>query len=539
MRDRLRLGLTLAVVVAVVVWPVTGAVSAATADSGAVEDRPTLTTPVSQDDCVVSSSGAYPDTFQVTCERVDGEWSIRVRGQGGWAYVVHMNTTQTRVLDLDLQSQTTVNETVQAGELAFVGPISAQTLPTDAIRETWRSRLQVDRSEVGIAVQSSIVGQYVPGSDPPKARLFRPLAAGVVAKPGPGTYRLRLVAYEQTPPIPVQQGSTTGALRAQMEAAIENAPTKTATVTVQLGDCESRLAVEQNRAQLFDQQQDVRTETKRAAQDHRETQQTSVDVSSDAFARGTPNAAMTAGLPSGDEGGPAAALEATRNRQSAMHSAFGALDEIQEAYETGKRTVQAGVDEVLDRWVRVSREDATEAVAGALAEEGVSPPAGSGLELEDYVTTGAQRTQRRDELGRGQRTVRIRIGPNGNILPTPENLPDVDPCGERKLQRSTTWLKLEFNQLPGDDYDVVGQRIDVDTSEITDAKYAGWNEQNSDLDSVVGEAIDGLGGVEGAADGTTSDGSEGDGDASPSIRVRDGGAATDDDSNDDAGGGDS
>lgn len=529
---RRRLVLTLALLAVVVAWPVTGSVATAAepADAGvtvppapatvdveatvspipapatgdASRDRLTwvVRVPQEDEDCVLSSSGAYPDTFQVTCEVVDGNESIRVSGQGGWAYIVYMNASRTTVLNLDFQSQTTVNETVQAGDLAFVGAISIERLTADTIRETWRSKLQVDRSEVGIAVQSNIVGEYVPGSDPPKAKFFRPLPGGVVAKPGPGTYRLRLVAYEQTPPIAVQQGSTTDALRSQTSAAIENAPTKTASVVVDVG-CESELDTERTRAKLLDQQQNVRAETKQAAADYREGRQTGGEAGADAAASGSPNGAMTADLAGTGEGGPSGALEAARSRESSMSSAFGALDEIQAAYESGKRTVREGVDEVLDRWARIPKKDATEAVTGALAEEGVSPPAGSSLDLEDYVSIGAQRSQR-DGFGRGTRTARIRIGPNGNILPTPENLPDVNPCEDEYLQKSTEWLKLEFFKLPGGDYDVQAQRIDVATSEITDAEYVGWNERNTDIGELVDNGIDGVGGVAGATDGTVS-----------------------------------
>ncbi len=504
---------TLLLVTVLVAWPVTGAVAGGpvpsgvrTTDTGAGSPAEPLSraapTP-QEEDCVVSSSGAYPDNFEVTCVVRDGNESIRVDASGGWAYAVYMNASSTvSVPNLDYPGGGVQTERVGPGELGVIGAISAPTAPTEAIASAWRSQLQVPSDEVGLVGQSGL--RAIPaGRDPPQFRFFAERSFSASVQPDPGTYRLRLVAYETTPPLVYQpDGSTTDVLRDQTIRAIQNAPTKAATVVVDVG-CESELDTERTRAKLFDQQQDVRAETKQAAADYREGRQTGGEAGADAAASGSPNGAMTADLAGTGEGGPSGALEAARSRESSMSSAFGALDEIQAAYESGKRTVREGADEILDRWARIPREDATEAVTGALAEEGVSPPAGSGLDLEDYVSVGAQRSQR-DGFGRGTRTARIRIGPNGNILPTPENLPDVNPCEDEYLQKSSEWLKLEFYKLPNGDYDVQAQRVDVATSEITDAEYVGWNERNTDIGELVGNGIDGVGGVAGATDGTVS-----------------------------------
>jgi hypothetical protein len=148
-----------------------------------------------------------------------------------------------------------------------------------------------------------------------------------------------------------------------------------------------------------------------------------------------------------------------------MIGTYETLDELQRAYERATTapdlggagdTTGGGGGLSAD----VSARDATDTVTDALRDEGISPPPDSDLDLEDYVKTDVKRGSR-GETTIGTREATIRVGPNGNILPSPSSLPD--------------WLDFEFFELPGGDYDVQVQHVDVATSEITEADYAGWN----------------------------------------------------------------
>lgn len=513
-----------AMVAVVVVWSVTGPAvaamgagdvgTAAVATGGAPAERPTPAPAPQDDDCVVAASGAYPGTFEVTCETVEGEESIRVRGQGGWAYAVYMNASETSVLNLDFGSQTTVNETVRAGELAFVGAISAQSLPTDTIREAWRSQLRVDRSEVGVAVQSSIRGNVVPGSDPPKVRLFRPGPGNVIAKPGPGTYRLRLVAYEQSPPIPAAQGGTTEALRAQTAAAIERSPTRSATVTVRLGrdDCETGLESEETSLADITQQRETRADATGLSKGAGGLGLSSVESLGQLVGAG-PSDAMTDGLPDLSGAGPTVVtpLDVARKQQAAAEA-------FQNVADPPDRVDPDGTDDEYGDDVRVTTEqpehltaeEATDATVAALAERGIEPPRGSGLSLEDYVRTDT-RTGDIDSTWDGDHfdvtkelewRAFVRVGPNGDILPKHSELPEVDPCEPGTLQKSTTWLKIKFHHVDPGEWDVVVQRIEVATGSILESNYAGWNEFNPDLEPVTESAVGEVEWLGGATDGT-------------------------------------
>jgi hypothetical protein len=162
-----------------------------------------------------------------------------------------------------------------------------------------------------------------------------------------------------------------------------------------------------------------------------------------------------------------------------MIGTYETLDELQRAYERATTapdlggagdTTGGGGGLSAD----VSARDATDTVTDALRDEGISPPPDSDLDLEDYVKTDVKRGSR-GETTIGTREATIRVGPNGNILPSPSSLPDLDPCTQRRLQKATDWLDFEFFELPGGDYDVQVQHVDVATSEITEADYAGWN----------------------------------------------------------------
>lgn len=458
-----------------------------------------------QDDpesCVIASSGAYPENFQVSCPVEGGNATVRIEMSGGWGYVVYMNSSSPAgVRDLDLSSRSATTDRLEPGRLRLLGVVAADTEPTRAIAEAWRSRIQVDADEVAFAGQSSIE-PITAGRDPVQFRYFSTRQFSTSVFPEPGSYRLRLVAYEPSPPMTygsVGGGSTTGALREQTARALDSASTKTATVTIDVS-CEAEIRQERTRDRLYDQLQNARARAQQAARLFR-GEGYSDAVIGDAAAAGDANDAMSAGVPGTDDGGPGEALEASRDREAEFGAAFDVIGTVQQAYANADAVPGGEGDQALQ--TNISDEAATEAVADALAEQGISPPPGSGLSIEDYVRTEVDLASV-GETATGERKVTLRIGPNGNLLPTFDSLPEFGPCQQRQLQSASQWLTLEYSTLPGDDYDVQAQLVDVPTSEITAAEYVGWNEQNSDLDELTADALDRIGGYEGASDGIVS-----------------------------------
>jgi len=95
----------------------------------------------------------------------------------------------------------------------------------------------------------------------------------------------------------------------------------------------------------------------------------------------------------------------------------------------------------------VSEADFRAVIRASLENRGISPPSG-GLTLDDYITTdmvisseGAYPTTK----------ARIRVGPDGNLLPSIATIEARRPesgYGSGSLQTATTWIAFEVSRIP-------------------------------------------------------------------------------------------
>lgn len=94
-----------------------------------------------------------------------------------------------------------------------------------------------------------------------------------------------------------------------------------------------------------------------------------------------------------------------------------------------------------------AKDDVEAAVVTWLQDEGLSPP-GDDLSLADYLDVDMTISS---ESSTPFTSARIRVGPNGNLLPTMDAIDERRPEGgyeEGSLQTATTWIEFEFHRIP-------------------------------------------------------------------------------------------
>ncbi|MEF8775102.1 MAG: hypothetical protein V5A43_01200, partial [Haloarculaceae archaeon] len=111
----------------------------------------------------------------------------------------------------------------------------------------------------------------------------------------------------------------------------------------------------------------------------------------------------------------------------------------------GGRGYEDPSKEERERGVSEAEVEAT--VVRWLREEGLSPPA-EDLDLADYLEVDMTISS---ESSIPTTSARIRVGPDGNLLPTMDTIDERRPEGgyeEGSLQTATTWIEFEFHRIP-------------------------------------------------------------------------------------------
>lgn len=474
--------------------------------------------------CVVEVSGAaISDNFAVSCSDFDGDnATVTVAGSGGWAYAAFVNvSSSTQVADFGL---TSAYVGAAPGTLTQIGARTVPRLPDD-IKQAWASELGVPPSKAGIVTQATLrTDNRVVGSDADstiETKLYRHTDSEINLDLSEGVYQFDLVAYKQTPYLRLGDYPEVETSGDQVRLAIQEGWQVSGTVTVEIGDgsneeqCRADFDTEQSRMDAYDQQRDGRADTRQSIRQSR-TQRASHGGVTDTQATqtastGNSNSAMMSSLPD---------LTGNADLQGQLDTSRGA--DIYERLNDMERLNQHFKDpssaESLQEWdtswadtsgeeltADISEEHARGAVADALESRGIQPPAGTGLSLEDYVMTDVGKSTRYGSDG--HRQAMVRVGPNGNILPPESEIPSSNTCGGQTLQYSSSWLTVDFYQLPNQasgKYAVQSKMIEVQTSRITQAKMDGIYQSRYDLDSVTTDVVNGIDGIEGASDGHVS-----------------------------------
>ena len=152
---------------------------------------------------------------------------------------------------------------------------------------------------------------------------------------------------------------------------------------------------------------------------------------------------------------------------------------------------------------QVSGAVALDAVETAMRARGLTPPPGSALRLRDYIETDVDAATEREaprgsDTSEGVRRVRLWIGPDGRVLPTPEwRSFHPDHCKEQaRYMESSAWLlNLKIFAEDLGTHNVAAQVIDVKTGVIQAQQMSGWTEG---VAGAVNAAWDALGAEVGA-----------------------------------------
>lgn len=270
-------------------------------------------------------------------------------------------------------------------------------------------------------------------------------------------------------------------------------------------DCEDPSELEQSMLGLSQRQQDAKTEARAAGQQYRRQQE---------------ETGVMDGGPPTDLGTAVEDIETSVEGERAyvgqLKSALGTIETVRGSYnDIQQSAAECGCDGQADDTAPagdapretvqnrneklptdISEDEGLEAVADALRERGLRPPPGSDLTLEDYLISSVDKATRGQTVT-GSRSVSVRLGPDGNLLPKHEEAIkrarfDGDTAGS--LQGAAHWLDIDLSRVEEGDFDAQVNLVDVETGKIEESHYAGWNEQNADLADVINEA---LGNVEG------------------------------------------
>ena len=452
--DRLGRAEVVAVVtLALLTTPVVGVAGAggATTDRAAV-DRGVQTT--SDGACVSAASGAaYPSHFAVSCPTGEGEnlTTTEFDLNDGWGYVAIVSVPpDTNESELP----------VAPGEVHVSLFEGMDNEVADVLVDAWETEIQVSDSEFAVVVQSSIRGLPASSGGDPATRYFEPRSSRMGLDLPPGTYDVRTVAYGLTPPIPSSSqggGQYLQVLREEIDRIFATASTVSASLTLDLGQCGDGLDFEDKEIDLFEDEQSARAEANadaRTLQDEEsENGASTAEASATAARSGSPNGAMGSGLPDAENGG--------ENVRSGAVSARSLGERVQSDLVSVGHVLSGG--NLPEDWggslpaPDVSAGEAVDAVTDSLQQRGYSAPPGTDLSIEDYIETDVSRGYYGESVS-SRRTVRIRLGPDGNMLPQHERLPEREsgPCSNDYYEKATQWIEFRFYGLPGGDYDVHG-----------------------------------------------------------------------------------
>ncbi|WP_436903514.1 hypothetical protein [Halovenus halobia] len=470
-------------------------------------------------ECSVSGSGpGYPGNINATCWKAgENEAAVTLDHSGGWGFTATVNSSDPLTVGgtpaVQRGGVTAINKTAAPGEVATVGVPGVPRQDPGFVR-AWEEQLSPAGSEVGIATQTSLRLADITSES---YRAFAPNPARFPIWLEPGVYEFEVTTYQLSEPLPLE-GSGSSSVYDQISFAIDRATTTSGTVTVEIGQCLSYEDTEGGKFAVHTQQEAARAEAQQQLQTVREQRSedgASVSETTTAASE-NPNGAMSGGIPSVSDGESLdSLLQSQKQQSSAVLDTVGDLDRLSALYQQSAESLvgeelpptpaEAGID--------ISEEQTVEATVAALERRGIEPPAGSDLSLSDYVRTGLDISSS-GETPTGHRETTIRVGPNGNILPRHDKLPDADsPCQTGYLQPSTEWLTFEFHEMPGGEYATQVETVDIATSRIQQAAMEGVEESYTDLGAVTADSLAGIDGIDGATDGTVPeynpDGNEG------------------------------
>jgi hypothetical protein len=462
-------------------------------------------------ECSVSGSGpGYPGNINATCWKTGGNaTAITLDHSGGWGFTATVNSSDPLTVGGTPTIQggdvTAINKTAAPGEVAIVGIPGIPNQEPGLVR-AWKEQVSPSGSEVGIATQTGLRPADVTAET---YRLYEPNPARIPVWLGPGTYQFDVTTYQLSNPIPVD-ATPSSAVYDQISFALENSPTISGTLTVEIGQCLSYEDTEGGKFAVHRQQEAAQTEAQQQLQSAREERS---DTGGSVYETTTaasenPNGAMSGGIPSAMGGESLESLlQSQKEQSSTVLDTVSDLDTLSALYQQSAEPLvgeelpptpaEAGID--------ISEEQTIEATVEALERRGIEPPAGSDLSLSDYVRTDLDISSS-GETPTGHRETTVRVGPNGNILPRHDELPEADsPCQTGYLQPSTEWLTFEFHEMPGGEYATQAETVEIATSRIQQASMEGVEESYTDLNEVTAASLESIEGTEGATDGTTPD----------------------------------
>jgi hypothetical protein len=460
--------------------------------------------------CSVSGSGpGYPENIDATCWKLnENQAVITLDHSGGWGFVATVNSSEPITVGgtpaIQGSEVVGINKTAAPGEVATVGVPGIPSQDPEFVR-AWEEQVSPSGSEAAIVTQTSLRLTDITAES---YRAFAPNPAQFPVWLEPGVYEFDVTTYQLSDPIPLE-GSGSSSIYDQISFAIDRATTTSGTVTVEIGTCLSYEDTEGGKYAVHSQQEAAQAEAQNQLQTVREESENDGSVyETTTAASKNPNGAMSGGIP-GIMGGPSleSVVQSQKQQSSAMFDTVSDLDTLSSLYQQSAESLigeelpptpaEAGID--------VSEEQTVDATVEALERRGIEPPAGSDLSLSDYVRTDYDISSS-GETPTGYRETTIRVGPNGNILPRHDKLPEADsPCQTGYLQPSTEWLTFEFHEMPGEEYATQVETVDVQTSRIEQAAMEGVEESYTDLGDVTADTFAGIDGIEGATDGTTPD----------------------------------
>lgn len=138
----------------------------------------------------------------------------------------------------------------------------------------------------------------------------------------------------------------------------------------------------------------------------------------------------------------------------------------------------------------ISESAAVYAVTRALRNRGFTPA--PGLTLEDYLRTDVTQASR-GETVTGTREVYVRVGPDGNLLPSQEWLEQEQEAGrveEGTLQGATRLLNFELFQYPDGRHDVAMKLMRVESAVIKNQRMGEGGPMNTGLTEAIDDAWD-------------------------------------------------
>lgn len=161
-------------------------------------------------------------------------------------------------------------------------------------------------------------------------------------------------------------------------------------------------------------------------------------------------------------------------------------------YGCGDERYQPPSDDRLEpEW---DRAELVDALLDAMRQQGLSPPAGSGLSLRDYIHARTVPAGRRGTAEAVHRA-HLRLGPNGEILPREDALYDERLACEHdrhELQPATHWLAFKPHRHTDGTHETAAQYIEVETGVTRRQQMKSGGPGASGLADSLGESWDAL-----------------------------------------------